>query len=689
MRSKQLANLWAVLLSLLALTLLTACGPAGETTEDTSGRGARTTDMPTLIPDDAPTDTPPPTLTMTPTPTITPTPTPLIAPVEPISIENVMGVEELLSLGKSELLGIAWAPDGTYLAVGTGSGIFLYDGETLDKMGFFDVGYASAMAFSPDGKMLASGFNENITLWDTATGELLKTIPFVREQIQGLTYSADGQTLVAASTHRRVPNDAFSPVLAYVDRFNTSTGSHISTLSMKDPEGEPFFFPRITHGGDYTLNIAFEKSYTYDARTGRLLHELPPEFRAHLGSDLMASIGEAGVEIWDIATNELINILNISGVVSNLAFDETGETLFTQSGSTLTLWDPRTGEVLKEHTWANKPLGQLVVNPTFTKVAVVGEEQVSLLNMEDGELIGEVSGFYARSEAFALSPDGMSVAFSSGHSSWNSVYLGTWDLNTGERSIFGGKPMQSLTGVGFMTFLPDGQLLTNEYEESHLLLWDVHSGEQQQVFKLDGEPYTFTLSPDGGILATGHYQFVELWDRSTGSSLSSIGFFPSSILDLAFSADGDMLAFAASGMVAFGGYEDFAVLWDVANDQELQAHHLFGENNHIGDVAISPDGEIFAYSVGQTILLRDVIAASSLGRLVGHEGRIVDFTFSPDGRLIISIGEDNTLRFWDVQATKLLHTIDVLADGMALTPTGDMIILVSGGTLRIWGVPSP
>jgi WD40 repeat protein len=240
-----------------------------------------------------------------------------------------------------------------------------------------------------------------------------------------------------------------------------------------------------------------------------------------------------------------------------------------------------------------------------------------------------------------------------------------------------------------MAFLPDGQLLTNEYEESHLLLWDVQSGEQQQVFKVDGEPYTFTLSPDGSILASGHYQFVELWDWSTSSSLSSIGFFPSSILDIAFSAGGDMLAFAASGMVAFGGYEDFAVLWDVENDQELQAHHLFGENNHIGDVAISPDGEIFAYSVGQTILLRNAHTASSLGRLVGHKGRIKDFTFSPDGTLIISIGEESTLRFWDVQASKLLNTIDILADGMALTPAGDMIILISGGSIRVWGVPSP
>jgi hypothetical protein len=169
MRSqKKLTQIWAILLILLALTLLTACGTADETTEDSSGRGARTTDMPTLISDDDPTDTPPPTLTMTPTPTITPTPTSLIAPVEPISVENVMGVEELLSLGKSQLLGIAWAPDRTNLAVGTGSGIFLYDGETLDQVGFFDVGYASAMAFSPDGKMLASGYDENITLWDRA-----------------------------------------------------------------------------------------------------------------------------------------------------------------------------------------------------------------------------------------------------------------------------------------------------------------------------------------------------------------------------------------------------------------------------------------------------------------------------------------------------------------------------------------
>ena len=79
-------------------------------------------------------------------------------------------------LGKGSIKGISFSPDGTRIAVGSATGVWLYDAHTGAELALLTdhTSRAGDVAFSQDGKTLASGMYGGISLWDIDTGKLLK-----------------------------------------------------------------------------------------------------------------------------------------------------------------------------------------------------------------------------------------------------------------------------------------------------------------------------------------------------------------------------------------------------------------------------------------------------------------------------------------------------------------------------------
>jgi len=75
-------------------------------------------------------------------------------------------------------------------------------------------------------------------------------------------------------------------------------------------------------------------------------------------------------------------------------------------------------------------------------------------------------------------------------------------------------------------------------------------------------------------------------------------------------------------------------------------------------VAFSPDGQMLASSSeDQTIRLWDVTSQSLLQELHGHSNRIRWVTFSPDGQTLASSSDDGTIKLWDRQTAACLKTL--------------------------------
>jgi eukaryotic-like serine/threonine-protein kinase len=76
--------------------------------------------------------------------------------------------------------------------------------------------------------------------------------------------------------------------------------------------------------------------------------------------------------------------------------------------------------------------------------------------------------------------------------------------------------------------------------------------------------------------------------------------------------------------------------------------------------------------------------------LRGHAGAVYHADFSPDGRTLVTCGQDGTVRFWEVATGRPLRTIAAHAtevNGAAFSPDGRTLATVSDdGTIKLWKV---
>jgi small GTP-binding protein len=114
-----------------------------------------------------------------------------------------------------------------------------------------------------------------------------------------------------------------------------------------------------------------------------------------------------------------------------------------------------------------------------------------------------------------------------------------------------------------------------------------------------------------------------------------------------------------------------------------------GKDGVIYCIAWSPDGRILASgSNDNTIRLWDAETGQLLKRLRGHSATIYSVAWSPDGRILASGSNDNTIRLWDAETGQLLKTLPEHMKAVycvAWSPNGR--ILASGSndnTIRLW-----
>ncbi|HZW33235.1 MAG TPA: M56 family metallopeptidase [Isosphaeraceae bacterium] len=183
--------------------------------------------------------------------------------------------------------------------------------------------------------------------------------------------------------------------------------------------------------------------------------------------------------------------------------------------------------------------------------------------------------------------------------------------------------------------------------------------------KMMGYVGSLVFTADGRSLLSAGNQEIACWDPVTGEQQRVLSGHTNRVDTLAISRDGRTLV--------TGSFDRSVKVWDLASGQARLT--LRGHQNVVLAVAISPEGTLIA-SADQEVRTWDISAGRQRVhmRRLGEHGRFVHgLAFSPDGRTLVSGGDDGKLKVWDIAAGRLVQSLEPLREGwraVAFSPDG-------------------
>lgn len=618
---------------------------------------------------------------------------------------------------------LAYSPDGSLLAVGSGDGgILICDTNRgvpirtlighLDRVYSVDYG-------PPDSVLATASADGTVRFWDPATGEPGEVLTGHSAPVWPLRLDPRGQVVAYGDGDgvvwvRRVPDGevvwmlsghveriwalAFHPdpeaaTLATADESGTvriwDLTSGTETFRMESP-GETAVYTlafspdgrRLAAGGqDARLRIL-------DPASGACLHQLDGHaghvYAAvfHPNGKLLAS-GDTvgGVRLWDVTgvrerepTWSALQHRQPTAVY-HLTFSPDGKLLASgDSDGTLRLWDATTGQERHEVLAHRGAVWPLAFRPDSVQMATTGRDgSIRLWDPVTGRSRHELRGHGRRVTRVDFDSTGDLLAVSG-----NDGVVRIWDPRTGRQ-------IKTLTGSDDQlisaTFNPAGPLLATTSNDGGVHLW--HVGTWRADLELDVETdyvWADTFAPDGNLLATANDDdTVRLWWRATGRQTVVLREHRGRVRSIAFSPDGRLVA---------TGCDDTKVrLFDCGTG--VCVNTLLGHSDRVYDVCFTADGSRLASTSNDgSAILWDLSTGTASHVLRSQRGRLWTGAFSPDDSLFAAAGDDAAVYVWDVATGEHLHTLfghTRRVWSIAFSPDGRT--LASGaddGTVRLW-----
>ena len=574
-------------------------------------------------------------------------------------------------LGQGGLRDAGFSPDGSYLALATEIGFWLYDTTTMVPRALWGAerGMSNVVTFSNDMQWIASGDQDGmVKVWNTQDGQCVTKIDWGStrrlDDVFHVHFSSDGQHLAASGV-------GHSAVYAW----RADRETPIVSFTVEDPKLD-----------DYR-----KKDADYD-------RQFPIAFSP--SGNLFAFVSAPDtVTISDINTGEdIAQLTEHPAPVQSLIFSPCGQYLAGANlGATVQVWDIRNGSVEMTPTAYDGGRVRLAYTTNgVLRVADVHRNKVMIWDASKGEKLDafETEGYTDRASRFSSDGTQFAVCSTCGNVQiWKEGPPSTVTLFSGFKSV-----------AYSVSFLQDGRtLVSNHWGTTGKVFWDVASRKTKQTLPPLTERNVLrrgmALSPCEELLAvdTGDAN-IEVWHIPSETLVAEL-------TEHEKQGHGITLAFSpTTEYLVSGGWADESYIWDVALWEKQ--HSLTQQTSSVVDIAFHPNGKLFVTSSRDgTVRLWNVETGEQITPLplpdtladaTGYRGepeeieRVINggnlqwkshqhvesIVFSPCGTLIagglgtwLADGLTNEIRLWD---TETLET--------------QMIILPSQRTIRPWAL---
>jgi WD40 repeat protein/predicted Ser/Thr protein kinase len=446
---------------------------------------------------------------------------------------------------------IAWAPDGTRLAVASGDhALKVWDAVTgqrvfvvreLTHPHVLEAGQVRKVVWSPDGRRLAAttvaSAGGHVKLWDVASGTELLTLSSDHGSLspEDLAWSPDGRRLAGL---RSGPGPQWSIVLWEGSSPTSAARPTVATppLTPVRPEPDP---PSRRPGqetpGAPRARPASGVPYLYLRYLGRRgEHGVPtcvacsPDGRRALSGGF-----DRSVCLWDLEHGQsLLRLTGHQHTVYTVAFSPDGRRgLSGSEDRTLRLWDLKMGQELQRLEGHGGVISSVAFLPDGRHViSGAWDGTARLWDLETATEVGRFNTV-APVLSLALTRDGKHVLFGS-----NDGKLRYWDVRTRtEVRAFPG-PANYVLGVALTG---DGRRALAAGADGLIHVYDVASGREDKPLRgHTAQVYCVALSPDGSrVLSCGEDRTIRLWDLAAGRELAR-GYGGGTVRWAAFSPDG-------------------------------------------------------------------------------------------------------------------------------------------------------